>query len=160
VYSYSKDLSGKKIRESKLKYENYRQSLQCEAKQGRNMNKESQLDFLRKEWLSFLKWTAGISSFLIIALLTILTLSENLQDLSSIDLCILLWMAIIIPSHIAMTWGIQAYSIYIYYPRYFDKKQKYPVFSKWLVISLEILNTLLFGLGFYLFIRFVLNCIS
>ena len=114
------------------------------------------LDFLRREWLSFLKWTAGISSFLIISLLMILTLNASLEISQCIDKTTLFKLAIFILFHIFFTWGLHAYSLYIYYPKFFTKTQKYPKLSKSLVIVFEGINTIIFLVGFFLFARFVL----
>jgi hypothetical protein len=80
------------------------------------MDDEVTIEFLRKEWGSFLKWTVGLSIFLITALLTILAFEDQFTNLIIVTALI---TSLILFSNLLITWILIGRTLFkIYVPKY------------------------------------------
>jgi len=119
--------------------------------------------------LSFLKWTAGLSVFLITALLTILTLNDEVTQLNNLTCftkCALTITAGALFINIIAIWILHRYSIYKFYPKYnlLLKKEKIAnedqvEFNKMksFVLIWEAIILIFFGIGLAFFIAFIFS---
>ena len=125
--------------------------------------------FIRQEWLSFLKWTAGLSVFLITALLTILTLKDEVTQLRNFTCFTKSALTITVGTlfiNIIAIWILHRYSIYKFYPKYnlLLKKEKIAdedqvEFNKMksFVRVWELIILIFFGIGLASFIAFIFS---
>lgn len=125
--------------------------------------------FIRQEWLSFLKWTSGLSVFLITALLTILTFRAEVTQLSNLNCLKKSTLTITVGAlfiNIIAIWILHRYSIYKFYPKLnvLLKKEKISnkedvEFNKMksFVLVWETIILIFFGIGLVSFIIFILS---
>jgi len=112
------------------------------------------LNFIRREWLSFLKWTASISAFLITSIITILLLRNNGTTKELLMESNLRFGIYLIFIHIAISWGVHVFSIYVYYPLLAKEKV---LIKDWVMQVIEGISLVLFAFGFYYFVTFILG---
>jgi len=121
------------------------------------------LQTLRNQWFSFLKWTVIVTTFLLMSVLSILAYNSGIDTPRDYNMLFLKLAIFPLLVNMFLAWGTYYYSVTIFYPKFFSrtfKTEKREKIAKIFVTILQAIVAVSFAFGFVFFVLFVTDYIK